>query len=80
MCSKHSTLPIIFEKNDPKSSESTKYCEKCFNELLQNKDSLPKEDKEEQKSSQGAVHSVSQQKQLTIEEKKAKVQDLQIKL
>lgn len=49
MCEKHSALPIIFEKKDPLNLESTKYCERCFNDLLQNKEAFPMDEQEENK-------------------------------
>jgi hypothetical protein len=46
-------LPIIFEKKDLSTSEaqSTKYCEKCFCDFLQSKESIDIDDIEEEKSS-----------------------------
>lgn len=85
LCERHPTLPIIFEKKDLSTSDasSTKYCEKCFFEFLQSKESINKDESEEEKSqaaSPSTSQSTYQPKQLSIEEKKARVQELQIKL
>jgi hypothetical protein len=45
-------LPIIFEKKDLSTSDahSTKYCEKCFSDFLQSKESIERDEIEEEKS------------------------------
>ena len=77
LCEKHPTLPIIFEKKDLFTSDahSTKYCEKCFSDFLQSKESLEMDHIEEEKSSDStyAAAKNTMPKQLTVEEKKARV-------
>jgi hypothetical protein len=53
LCEKHPALPVIFEKKELSSSDdhSTKYCERCFSDYLLSKESIYRDDIEEEKSS-----------------------------
>lgn len=77
-------MPIIFEKKDLSTSDglSTKYCEKCFSDFLQSKESIERDEIEEEKSSDSSYATAKNAlpKYLTVEEKKARVQELQFKL